>query len=149
MPVTERQLLGIERKYKLNDELYIFLLEMRDGAQLQKASNTSDNKMIKPAKPDSKPVSPKTTLSYIIALLARLGFPFLWIILADTFNYRVRNEEDILRIPEMPLAGNMPNSRFKTPVMVFEEPHSHMARLFALSDRGCRSSQKIKIHRSY
>lgn len=27
LPVTERQLLGIERRYKLNDELYTFLLE--------------------------------------------------------------------------------------------------------------------------
>ena len=28
-PVTERQLLGIERKFKLNNELYTFLLETR------------------------------------------------------------------------------------------------------------------------
>ena len=52
LPVTERQLLGIERKYKLNDELYTFLLEKRAGAQIQKASNMADNEVIDPSEAD-------------------------------------------------------------------------------------------------
>ena len=39
LPVTERQLLGIERKFRLNDELYTFLLETRSEQEMQKASN--------------------------------------------------------------------------------------------------------------
>ena len=49
LPVTERQLLGIERKYKLNDELYTFLLEKRAEAQIQKASNMPDNELVDPS----------------------------------------------------------------------------------------------------
>ena len=49
LPVTERQLLGIERKFRLNDELYTFLLETRAEQEMQKASNRADSEVIDPA----------------------------------------------------------------------------------------------------
>ncbi|MEI6049118.1 MAG: GNVR domain-containing protein [Bacteroidota bacterium] len=130
LPVTERELLGIERKFKLNDVLYTFLLEKKSEAQIQKASNTPDNEIIDPARPDKDPVSPKTTLSYLIALVAGLGFPFLWIMVADTFDYRVKEEEDITKITDVPISGHVPHSRLKSPAVVFEEPQSHVAEAF-------------------
>ncbi|RPI46210.1 MAG: hypothetical protein EHM46_00850, partial [Bacteroidetes bacterium] len=39
LPEKERQLLGIERKFNLNNVLYTFLLQERAEAQIQKASN--------------------------------------------------------------------------------------------------------------
>ena len=130
LPVTERELLGIERKFKLNDVLYTFLLEKKSEAQIQKASNTPDNEIIDPARPGKDPVSPKTTLSYLIAILAGFGFPFLWIMLTDFINYTVRDEEDIIKITDMPIAGHVPHSKFKSPIVVFEEPQSYVAEAF-------------------
>ena len=130
LPVTERELLGIERQFKLNDVLYTFLLEKKSEAQIQKASNTPDNEIIDTARAEREPVSPKTMLSYLIAIMAGLGFPFLWIIIADTFNYKVRDEEDISAITDMPVAGHVPHSKLKSPVVVFEEPHSAVAEAF-------------------
>ena len=46
LPVTERQLLGIERTFKLNDELYTFLLETRAEQQMQKASNRANSELV-------------------------------------------------------------------------------------------------------
>ena len=130
LPVTERELLGIERKFKLNDVLYTFLLEKKSEAQIQKASNTPDNEIIDPARPGKDPVSPKTTLSYLLAIMTGFGFPFLWIMIADTLNYRVRDEEDIIKITVMPIAGHVPHSRLKSPNVVFEEPYSHTTEAF-------------------
>jgi tyrosine-protein kinase Etk/Wzc len=130
LPVTERELLGIERQFKLNDVLYTFLLEKKSEAQIQKASNTPDNEVIDPARPDKEPVSPKTTLSYLIGILAGLGLPFLWIMLADFINYKVRDEEDILKITDMPIAGHIPHSLLKSASVVFDEPHSYVAEAF-------------------
>jgi capsular exopolysaccharide synthesis family protein len=130
LPVTERELLGIERKFKLNDVLYTFLLEKKSEAQIQKASNTPDNEIIDPARPGKDPVSPKTTLSYLLAIVAGFGFPFLWIMLAETFNYKVRDEEVIIKITDMPIAGHVPHSKFKSLNVVFEEPQSYVAEAF-------------------
>jgi uncharacterized protein involved in exopolysaccharide biosynthesis len=90
LPVTERQLLGIERKYKLNDELYTFLLEKRAEAQIQKASNLPDNEIVDPADDDILPVRPRKILIYIIAILAGIGLPVFWISMADAFNNKVK-----------------------------------------------------------
>jgi tyrosine-protein kinase Etk/Wzc len=130
LPVTERQLLGIERKYKLNDELYTFLLEKRAGAQIQKASNMPDNEVIDPSEADVSPVKPKKFLIYILALMAGVGIPLLWIWIADTFNNKVREYEDIKRITDIPITGHIPHSLMKTNTVVFEEPDSYTAEAF-------------------
>jgi capsular exopolysaccharide synthesis family protein len=130
LPVTERQLLGIERKYKLNDELYTFLLEKRAGAQIQKASNMPDNEIVDPAKPDFMPVRPKTTLIYVMALMAGIGFPSLWIWFVDAFNNKVKEEEDIKKITDIPVVGHIPHSQMRKNTVVLEEPRSHAAEAF-------------------
>ena len=52
LPGTQRQLLGIERTYKLNDELYTYLLTKRSEMQISKASNLPVNEIIEYASPE-------------------------------------------------------------------------------------------------
>jgi tyrosine-protein kinase Etk/Wzc len=130
LPVTERELLGIERQFKLNDVLYTFLQQKKSEAQIQKASNTPDNEVIDSARSDKIPVSPKTTFVYLIAFIAGLGFPLIWIMVSDSVNFRVRDEKDIIQITDMPIAGHIPHSKFKSNNVVFEEPHSYVAEAF-------------------
>jgi tyrosine-protein kinase Etk/Wzc len=49
MPKTELQLRGIERKFKLNDAIYTFLLQKRSEAQIARASSMPDYEVIDPA----------------------------------------------------------------------------------------------------
>ena len=130
LPVTERELLGIERRFKLNDVLYTFLLEKKSEAQIQKASNTPDNEVIDAARADRLPVSPKTKLSYLVALLGGLGFPFLYIMIADFVSFKIRDEEDISKITDLPVSGYIPHSRLLSPTVVFDDPDSHSAEAF-------------------
>src|SRR5690554_3461831 len=50
LPATERNFVNIERKYKLNNETYTFLLQKLSEAQIAKASNIPDTQMIEEAK---------------------------------------------------------------------------------------------------
>lgn len=130
LPVTERQLLGIERKYKLNDELYTFLLEKRAGAQIQKAANMPDNEIIDSSEADVSPVKPKRLMLYVLALIAGTGIPFLWILIVDTFNNKVTEDEDINRKTDIPISGHIPHTSLKKSTVVFDEPNSHIAESF-------------------
>lgn len=132
LPVTERQLLGIERKFKLNDELYTFLLEKRAVAQIQKASNTTDNEIVDPPKPSFLPVKPKTKIIYFFALIAGIGIPFLWIYIVDALNNKIKNEEDIKEITDIPVVGHLPHSQLKKNTAMLEEPHKNFAEAFRL-----------------
>ena len=46
LPQTERELFSIERKFKLNDYIYTYMLQKRSEAQISKASNTPDNEVV-------------------------------------------------------------------------------------------------------
>ena len=130
LPKTERQLLGIERKYKLNDELYTFLLEKRTVAQMQKASNLADNEMIDYPEFENDPVKPKKPLIYLIALVIGIGFPFLWIFFTDIFSIRITEFEEINKITDIPITGHIPHSIMKKCTTVLDEPDSPVTEAF-------------------
>lgn len=132
LPVTERQLLGIERKFKLNDELYTFLLETRAEQQMQKASNRSDSEIIDRADERfSFPVSPDPTKIYSFGLFAGLLIPFLIIFLKFVLNNTLK-EEDISRMSDIPVVGSIPHNDEKINTVVFESPNSSLAEAFRI-----------------
>jgi len=132
LPVTERQLLGIERKFRINDELYTFLLETRAEQQMQKASNRSDSEVIDPADVRfSARVSPNSVKIYFLGLVAGAGLPMVLIYLMFLFNKKIR-EEDINRIANLPVAGYIPHNSEKKQTVVFDQPSSGIAESFRL-----------------
>lgn len=53
LPYKEQQLLNFERKFKMNDDYYSFLMEKRADAQIQRASNSPDNIILDKARMSS------------------------------------------------------------------------------------------------
>ena len=132
LPVTERQLLGIERKFNLNDELYTFLLETRAEQEMQKASNKADSEIIDPADARySAIVSPNSARLNIIALFGGFMIPLLIIYLIFLFNKKLKYE-DINKMTDMPVVGNIPRTTEKTNTVVFEYPNASIAEAFRL-----------------
>lgn len=132
LPGTERKLLGIERKFKLNDELNTFLLERRAEQQMQKASNMPDNEIIDYAdKYDVVVVAPKPLLIYVLSWFAGLGIPLFVILMVDLLNKRIK-EEDLTLFTDLPIAGNIPHNTFKTDTVVLEYPESAVTEAFRI-----------------
>lgn len=130
LPVTERQLLGIERKFKLNDELYTFLLEKRAEAQIQKASNMPDNELIDTPEAGILPVKPKKALVYILALVLSIGITLIWIIISQSLNNKINTDTDLKSITEVPVSGEIPHIPVKTAKVVLEAPGSPSAEAY-------------------
>lgn len=132
LPVTERQLLGIERKFKLNDELYTFLLETRAEQQMQKASNRADSEIVDRADERfSIWISPDPMKIYAFGLFAGFVFPLLVIFLKFLLNKTIK-DEDIRRITDFPVVGNIPNNNGKINTVVFDDSNSAIAEAFRL-----------------
>ncbi len=130
LPQTERELLGIERKFKLNDNIYTFLLQRRAEAQIAKASNTADNEVIDPAKVIRPYIKPKPVQNYAMGLLAGLAIPALVLIIISAFNNTVTSEDDIKRITDLPLAGHIIHSMKDYQTVVLDDPKSQVAETF-------------------
>ncbi|MCF8380682.1 MAG: polysaccharide biosynthesis tyrosine autokinase [Bacteroidales bacterium] len=132
LPVTERQLLGIERKFRINDELYTFLLETRAEQQMQKASNVADSEVINIADSQFRyRVAPNPTKIYFVGMFAGFGIPFIIIFLNFLFNKKLK-EEDIRKMTDIPIAGTIPKSQDKKNTVVFENPNSTIAEAYRL-----------------
>jgi capsular exopolysaccharide synthesis family protein len=132
LPVTERQLLGIERKFRLNDELYTFLLEARAEQNMQKASNRSDSEVVDPADERfSVMVAPNPAMIYLMGILGGFGFPALIIFTLFFLNKKLK-EEDVKKLTNMPVVGYIPQNSGKNNTVVFENSNSIIAESYRL-----------------
>jgi capsular exopolysaccharide synthesis family protein len=129
LPVTERQLLGFERRFSLNNELYTFLMQERANAQIQAASNTPDNVLVDPARA-SMQTSPLWAYAIVFALALAIGLPTLLILLRNILQNKVATEEDLDFVRNMPVIGHFPHSRLSYNTVVLTEPSSVVAESF-------------------
>ncbi|MCK5691827.1 MAG: polysaccharide biosynthesis tyrosine autokinase [Bacteroidales bacterium] len=129
LPIKERQLLGFERQFNLNNALYTFLMQRLAESQIQSASNTPDNEIVDPARA-SGPVSPIAQLVFAFAFAFALGFPTTFIILKELINNKITCEEDLKLITQLPVVAHFPHSRLSYNTVVLNEPDSRISESF-------------------
>lgn len=131
MPRTERELFGIERKFKLNDAIYTFLLQKKAEAQIARASNAPDYEVIDEAKFFmATQIAPKTNLNYLIALFLGLLIPLAVILIRDFFNNKLEEPKDVEALTDLPIIGNILNNKMKSDTVIKDYPKSPIADSF-------------------
>lgn len=131
LPGTERELVGIERKFNLNDAIYTFLLEKRAEAQIARASNLPDSEITEPAKMVGRtPIYPKTKVNYIFAFILGLFVPIGWILGREIWHDEVSDLREIEKITPYSILGTILHN--DTPVLrpLIEFPKSGVAESF-------------------
>jgi tyrosine-protein kinase Etk/Wzc len=148
LPKTEQQLGGFERKYRLNDAIYNYLLEKRAEAKITKASNLPDDIIIEPANQvGNKPISPNPIKNYLVALFLGLGFPFSYLIMRKALNTKIETQENIERMTNVPVLGKIIHNHKKTNNVVFEFPKSPIAESYRVLRTNLDFSMKGVSHK--
>ncbi|MBI9063789.1 MAG: polysaccharide biosynthesis tyrosine autokinase [Marinilabiliaceae bacterium] len=123
LPVTQLQLGGIERKYKLNDAIYNYLLEKRAEAKITLASNIPDNIIIEPARmAGRRPISPNQQLNYMIAIMLGLVIPFSYLTLKNSLNNKLDSQDAIESLTNAPVFGKIMHNKQKARNGLYELP---------------------------
>ncbi len=131
LPANERQQINIEREYKLNNELYTFLLEKRAEAGITKASNIADNKILDIARPENTvQLTPKRSQNYMIALVLGLGIPGAVILMFEFFNTKIEDKKDIESNTRIPIIGTIGHNEIHSEMPVYVDPKSAIAESF-------------------
>lgn len=112
MPVTQRELLVFERKFKLNDNIFTFLQERRAEANITMASNISNIEIVEPAVNEGK-VFPKKSQNYIFALILSLILPVVFTSINDRFRVTFANVEEVAKVTSFPILGKLLHSNKK------------------------------------
>ena len=106
LPEAEKDYLILRRKYEYNEQTAIYLQQKRYEASLAKAGTESDHKVIDYARLDNeKPISPRKSLAYFIALLFGLLLPITFISLRDFFSDTIKSKSDLLNSTNIPILG--------------------------------------------
>lgn len=129
LPEKERQLFGIERQFSLNNEVYTFLLRKRSEAQIQKASNTPDHSVLQSARFERQ-VYPIESSDRQKALLIGLLLPFLFLIGRQLLNNRITGTDDVERITDLPMIGNVIHNNKNETNVVQSHPKSVITEAF-------------------
>ncbi len=131
IPLVERQIKNIQRNYKLNDNIYTFLLQRRTEAGITQASNSPGAKNLDIARIENivrnspKPGQNRTKYIFIALLI-----PVLIIVLLDFLNNKIIDKSDVEKATNIPLMGSISRNVLDEKVPVYESPKSPIAESF-------------------
>ncbi len=114
LPQNERNLNTIQRKFRLNDDVYRYLLEKRAEASIAIASSAPDKDIIDMARQvGNKPVSPKPSLVYLMAVLLGFILPAGFLSLRDYVDKRVEGEDLLEKEVRIPVIASIVRDQIK------------------------------------
>ncbi|WP_313374724.1 polysaccharide biosynthesis tyrosine autokinase [Chishuiella sp.] len=111
VPSQERGFRNISRQQQIVESLYLFLLQKREENEIKAAATPENIKIIDFAYENKIPVSPKRNIIYLGALILGFIIPFATIYIYFLLNNTVKSKEDIEDILNVPIAGEIPQSK--------------------------------------
>ena len=125
LPEKEFEMVNYERQYKINDNYYTFLLQKKSEAQIRKASNVPDNKILQDARTTLSPVNTRDkVIKYLICLVLGLLVPAAYVILRFLLETKVHTEEDVMKLTDAPVIGAVLHTDSKERVVVSKNKKS-------------------------
>lgn len=111
LPEKELMMINYERSYKINDNYYTFLLQKQSEAQIRKASNVPDNKILQKARISQLPINGGDKIKiYLLFALIGLLIPAAYIVLKELLNTTIRGESDVQKLTNIPVLGTIRHS---------------------------------------
>lgn len=111
VPSQERGFRDISRQQQIVESLYLFLLQKREENEIKAAATPENIKVIDFAYENKTPVSPKKNIIYLGALILGFIIPFSGIYIYFLLNNTVKSKEDIENNLDIPIAGEIPQSK--------------------------------------
>lgn len=106
IPEKQRRLLEIERQQGIKEKLYLYLLQKREESAISRAAAIGKSESVDVAS-SWGPINIKNSNIYLMALFAGLGIPLLIVYLMDLLNDRVTTREEILKLTDTPIIGEI------------------------------------------
>ncbi len=133
LPQSERNLINIQRKFALNDNIYNYLLEKRAEAGIALASNLPNKSIVDaPRLMSGTATEPNKNLVFFVAILAGIVLPLGLITAQYLLNNKVNDSAD-LKITS--IVGSIPRAPrgVKLPVMTPSSPVAEAFRFLRIT----------------
>ena len=108
LPKLETEYLDLKRNYKIQDDVYTFLLQKESEAQIAKASNVTDNDILQEPTYISQ-ISPNVRKNYTFGFALGLLLPLSFFFFRELINNKIRTTKELKRtIPDITILGTVP-----------------------------------------
>jgi capsular exopolysaccharide synthesis family protein len=143
LPITEKELIQYQREYKVNDQIYTFLLQKRAEAAIASASSVSDNKPLDEARVENAiQISPRTKLNYMLGLAFGIMIPLVVLLLLEALNTKISDRSEIEKRTNVPIIGTVGHYLGENEIPVNENPRSSLSESF----RALRTNLQYLLH---
>jgi tyrosine-protein kinase Etk/Wzc len=130
VPEIERELLAIQRRFEVNQNIYIYLLQKKAETSIAKAAAISDNKILDSAFLVEEPVEPNKKAILLLGLFAALFVPMLFIFGQKFLKTTVSGKEELSRLTNIPILGVIGHVNKNANLIVQHHPKSRVAESF-------------------
>lgn len=130
-PGQEREYVSIARQQEIKAGLYLMLLQKREENAITLAATANNAKIIDEPAAEGGPISPKSQMVYMIALVVGLGLPVSIIFLIGLTKFKIEGRGDVQKLTSLPIVGDVPLTSEKTgAIAVFENQNTLMSETF-------------------
>ena len=131
IPGKERGLLSIERKQKIREELYLFLLQRREENALAQATAVSNLRILEePMRRGT--VSPGSPQIYGLALILGLFLPLGIVFIQEIIDDTIKSPQQIKQLTKVPFLGAINQDRSGKRIVVNRKSRTPIAEMFRM-----------------
>ena len=131
IPSVERELIGLQRKFDVNQNIFLYLLQKKAETSIARATVISDNKVLDAASVSDIPVKPSLKLVLMICILLALFLPAIGILLLDFIQNKISSRDEIERLTKIPVLGIVGHMREAgARLVVHNKPKSSISEAF-------------------
>ncbi len=141
VPTQEKVVSSIYRQQKIKEELYLFLLNVREKNALSMEATETDISLIQPATGSMSPIAPKKFLIFVVSLMVGFILSAGYFALKAFFNDKVRGRQDIEDYTSIPFLGEIPRYRSKSDK---RRKRSLLEKLRAFFSPSVREKQRVE-----
>lgn len=108
VPAQEKQYRAIARQQELKENLFLFLMQKREEAEIAKLVYVPTAKIIEDPDAGDAPVSPRKAMLLLVGMMLGIVLPAGGVLARDMMDNKVRNVEDVEKGIGVPLLGAFP-----------------------------------------
>jgi len=127
LPSTQREILRLMRDVKVNQAIYVQLLNKSQELNIIKASAVGNVRIIDGAVAHTKPVKPKKALIMVLATLLGGMFSVAFVLIKMAFHHGLENPDEIEEIG-LPVYATIPKSEKEAAKTLRHHQHKHTQR---------------------
>lgn len=133
LPEKEQKLVKYQKEYDFSEFYFNYFKQKKYEASAAIEATVSDIHVLdKAIDIGQEPIYPKPIYNYSIALLLGIGFPYIYIVIKEFFDNKIRSIDEIENRYNIPILGYIGRDVLKNNLAVFENPNSYIAESYRI-----------------